>query len=55
MISSRRGIVGIAILFEGGLVLLALGIGWLLRRSPLPGVAVDGWRWSKIRVLLWGN
>lgn len=39
--SPRDGIVILAILVEGGLVLLALALGWLFERPPLTYFALD--------------
>ena len=36
---SRRSIVGLAIAFEGGLGLIALGVGWFLARPPHEQIA----------------
>ncbi len=50
---SRRFAVA-ALLFEGGLVVVALLIGGLLQRSPLPGVGEEPDRWSDVRAIAWG-
>jgi uncharacterized protein len=43
--NSRRFAVA-AVLFESGLVVLAVVLGWLLQRNPLPGVGTGPDRWS---------
>jgi membrane protease YdiL (CAAX protease family) len=45
---TRRRVVWLAVLFEGGLALLALGLASLLGQSPWPG-----WPWEP-RAVLWG-
>jgi membrane protease YdiL (CAAX protease family) len=45
---SRWAIVGLAVGFEGGLALLAVGLGWLLGQPPLAGIQWDA------HGLLWG-
>lgn len=50
---SRRFAVA-ALLFEGGLVVLALLIGGLLQRNPLPGIGGEADGWSDLLAVAWG-
>lgn len=52
---SPRRTAALAVAFEGGLVLLAIGVSWLTGRWPLPGVPRDGGYWTNQGMALaWG-
>lgn len=53
--NASSNITPLAILFEGGLIVLALAIAWWSGKSPLPGVELAGQAWLDNTVaLVWG-